>query len=209
VMMGTDLTNSVPGTFRKSIAGEPQRLHTDLLMREFYPFDTYAMRYFLFIRAVTGNQWDVAPGPTNQNATCEPNPTFVTFSRERAYDYYGPGAPQRVYVDYNVKLINDIAAVAKSNGAKTYIILLPDPAGLLAPNRSYYAGAKMDWDWSRTTMMQKLGRSWPTLDMGAAFLGKPEYFKCGDEHWNDAGNVLGAQLAAGFLTQQLRNAQGG
>ncbi len=203
-MLGSDPTNDIPGTIRKAIAGQPQRLHEGWFLRYFYPFNTYISRYLVYLDVTFNQKWANPPGAATKGPpVCRPSATFTNFSHDRAADYYGPGAPRRLFMAYNLDKLFALADVAGRNQAKLFLVLLPDPNALLPDNRAFFVGKPMNWGWTRDAITQRVAGKLPLLDLSPAFLDRPDMFRCNDTHWNDIGNVAGAQRVAEFLAPQL------
>lgn len=203
-MLGSDPTNDIPGTIREAIAGQPQRLHEGWFLRYFYPFNTYVSRYLVYLDVTFNQKWGAAPGaPGKAPTTCQQTATFTNFSHDRAADYYGPGAPHRLFMDFNLEKLSRLADVAARNKAKLFLVLLPDPNALLAGNRAYFAGKEMKWTWTRELIAARVAGKMPLLDLSPVFLDRPDMFRCNDTHWNDTGNVVGAQHVADFLAPRI------
>lgn len=203
-MLGSDPTNDIPGTIRKAIAGQPQRLHEGWFLRYFYPFNSYVSRYLVYLDVTFNQKWaNPQSAPAKGPPVCRQSSAFTAFTHDRAADYYGPGAPHRLFMTYNLDKLFKLADVARENQAKLFLVLLPDPNALLPDNRAFFAGKAMDWGWTRDTIARRVGGKLPLLDLSPAFLDRPDMFRCNDTHWNDIGNVAGAQRVADFLAPQL------
>lgn len=198
--LGGDQTNDIPGTTRTAIAGRAQRLHKNFLLRHFYPLNTNLYRFALAIRAASGDGWGTEKAMA-QDATCTPSAAFAAFSRERATTNYSPAAKQAIDMAFNRDEIHAIARDAARNGARFGVVLLPDYGALLPVNRNYFAPGTMDWNWIRTYLADNIATTYPVLDLSREFLNRPEYFRCNDTHWNDRGNVKGAQVVGQFARQ--------
>jgi hypothetical protein len=197
-MLGSDPTNDIPGTTREVMVGQAQRVHTNLFLRYFYPINSYLFRYMVYMDITMNRTWWTPP-TNGANTPCKPTADFAAFSKERTGYYYGPGAHQRIDMNYTMRVIDEIAATAQKNGAEFHMILMPDPNSLLTANREQYRDVSMDWDWIRNYLRQQSLGKFPILDMTSTFENSPEMYRCGDTHWNDAGNLRAADLAAHYF----------
>ncbi len=208
LMMGSDLTNDIPGTMRLATAGEPQRYHRNSFLFYAYPLNTYLFRYLLYFKITAGMRGDApaagAAAPGSPAPGCSMSDGYKQFVRDRALQYYGPGARDRVYLAYNLGFADDIIARAAAMGLKTYIVLQPDPNAELDSRRTIVSDATMDWDWTRTALKQHFGDKTPLLDLGPSFRNRDDLFRCNDTHWNDSGNILAGEITGRWLEKALR-----
>jgi hypothetical protein len=198
-MLGSDPTNDIPGTTREVMVGQAQRLHTNVFLRYFYPINSYLFRYMVYLDITMNRTWWTPQANGGANVPCKPTADFAAFSKERTGYYYGPGAQQRIDMNYTMRVIDEIADVAQKNGAAFRIVLMPDPNALLATNREQFQGVSMDWDWIRNYIRQQSAGRFPFLDLTSTFENRPEMYRCGDTHWNDAGNLLAADIVAHYF----------
>jgi hypothetical protein len=203
--MESDPTNDMPGTVRRVIAGEPQRLHENWFLRMFYPLNSYVFRYAVYLDVLRQQNPTEHYPATAEDASCAMTASFASSTRERAYYYYGPGAQDRLYINYNMDQLERLATLVKANHAQFFVVLLPDPNATLLRDREYYAKQPMDWDWSRRTIISKIDHRWPVLDLSPNFLDHPDLFRCNSVHWNDKGNVAGARYVADFLARDIES----
>lgn len=207
LMMGSDLTNDVPGTIRLATAGEPQRYHRNPFLLYAYPLNTSLFRYLLYFKITTGMRGAAPaagmaqPGPSPQ---CSMSDGYKQFVRDRALQYYGPGARERVYLDYNLSFADDIVARAAAMGLKTYVVLQPDPNAELDSRRAIVSDTAMDWDWTKAALKQHFAGKVPLLDLGSSFRNRDDLFRCNDTHWNDDGNVLAGEITGNWLRKASR-----
>jgi hypothetical protein len=206
-MLGSDPTNDIPGTTREVMVGQAQRLHSNRFLRYFYPINSYLFRYAVYLDITMNRTWWTPQSNAAANAPCRPTADFAAFSKERTGYYYGLGAQQRIDMNYTMRVIDQIALEARRNGAEFRIVLMPDPNSLLASNREQFRGVPMDWDWIRNYMLQQSAGRFPFLDLTSTFENSPEMYRCGDTHWNDAGNLRAADVVARYFASDnaLRN----
>ena len=207
--MESDPTNDIPGTIRRAMVGQPQRLHKNWFVRQFYPFNTYLFRYLIYLDVTFNEKWVDSSAPKGKDATCAITPDFGAFDYEHADYYYGLGAKAQIAkaFKYSIDQVFAIGELAHANGTKFYVTMLPDRAAGLAQVQAIFAkrsSRPMDWTWTRQTVTGRLGATWPVIDLAPYFAARPELFRCNDLHWNDAGNLAGARAVADFLATQLR-----
>jgi hypothetical protein len=196
--MGSDPTNDIPGTLRKSVAGEPQRFPENWFLRQFYPVDTYLFRYAYYFEITFNPRFDLNDSP---KATCETTSSFINYSNERTWLYYGAGAEKRLYLDYNVGELFKIADVAKANGARVVVVLIPDRFGVLPPTQAHFSGSDIDRTWTLRFMQERVGTKLPMFDLTPYFVDRPDLFECNNLHWNDPGNLEGARRVTDYLVR--------
>ena len=137
-----------------------------------------------------------------RTASCTPSAGFASFIRERAIYYYGEGGKNRIFLDYLIEDAERIARLAAAKGGRFYTILLPDPTAVLNRLRSYAGGEALAWDWTRDELRRRLGGS-PQLDLTSFFRNREELYRCDDNHWSNAGNVVAGAAVAAWLVDQL------
>lgn len=204
IMMGSDLTNDVPGTVRLATAGEPQRFHKDPFLFFAYPLNSSLFRYMLYFKVVFRNAADApAPAPAKAgeaaSAVCVNSPGYTEFVRDRALQYYGPDAEERIFLDYNLHFADEIIARAESAGLKAYVVLQPDPNAELDSRRRMVSPGPMKWDWTRDAVKRHFAERIPLLDLGPYFRNRDDLFHCNETHWNDAGNVAAGEIVGRWL----------
>jgi hypothetical protein len=210
IMMGSDLTNDIPGTIRLATAGEPQRFHKDPFLFYVYPLNSSFFRYMLYFKITAGNE-AVAPAPPpakNEEAiggACTNSPGYAQFVRDRALQYYGPDASKRIFLEYNLRFADEIISRADTAGLKVYVVLQPDPNAELDSRRQMLPPGPMMWDWTREAVKHHFPARIPVLDLGPYFRNRDDLFRCSDTHWNDAGNIAAGEIVGRWLTERTSN----
>ena len=206
--LGSDPTNDIPGTFRKSVAGEAQRFPDNWFLRSFYPVDTYIFRYAYYFKNVFDPRFGAIDANGPKDATCELSSNFISYANERTWFYYGAGADKRLYLDYSLGELFRIAQVAKTNGAAILVVLLPDRFGVLPATQAGAADGAIDRNWTRRFMQQRVGNKLPMLDLSSYFQDRPDLFACNDLHWNDPGNLEAASRVSDYLVRSIDGNRG-
>lgn len=203
---GADPSNDIPGTFRRPIAGEAQRLHDSLFLRTFYPVDSYVMRYLIYLRAIAGIQGAKQHQPlaVSSSAICTPGAAFLSRSRERDLLYYGQGQEVDATTQYNFGLLRQIGEAAEAQHARFSVIVLPDRNAALREANLNLSGKSLDWLRIRNLTSQTVSDRWPMVDLHDSFFGRKDLFACNDVHWNDRGNLFAAHLVGNFLSNQIK-----
>jgi hypothetical protein len=204
-MTGTDPSQNQAGTVLTVIAGQKQRLHDNLFLQAFYPLNYYLARYLIYFRSMS-QQVDapIAANIGRSNADgCPDNPAFDASTRERVDYYYRPDSSARVPIDVSLDALKKLGREAQANGHKFMVIVLPDRNALLEKSRNRFSGSTMDWIWIRQRLLDNANGHWPIKDLSNDFDERPDLFLCGDGHWNDQGNQLGASIAADFLGRKF------
>jgi hypothetical protein len=209
IMMGADLTNDVPRTVRLAMAGEPQRFHKNKFLFYAFPLNSYLFRYILYFKVAFEKEAAgaapsvsaIAPNPTS---TCTNGAAYAQFVRDRAVQYYGPGAEKRVFLDYNLRFADEIISQANALGLKVFIVLQPDRNFELDSHRLMVPPGPMRWGWTQDAVRQHfLGRV-PVLDLGPYFRNRDDLFKCNESHWNDEGNVTAGKIVGAWLAKETQ-----
>ena len=204
IMMQADLTNNIPGTMRRAVAGQPQRFHDSAFLRYFYPLNSTLFRYLVYFQVRFGQKWAADDGP-QQDASCRMSPGFSSFVKERAAYYYGPKARSDVFLDYNLEQALRIQKLAENNGARMFAVLLPDPNSALDDYRSLLGSTPMDWDWTRKAVVDRLSPNMPVLDLAQDFRNQYRRYRCNDTHWSAEGNLVGGKLVGHWLANSIKN----
>jgi hypothetical protein len=208
IMMGSDLTNDIPGTVRLATAGEPQRFHKDSFLFFAYPLNSTFFRYMLYFK-ITAEHGAPAPAVQQTSAearasvSCTNSPDYAQFVRDRALQYYGPEASKRIFLDYNLHFADEIISRADAAGLKVYIVLQPDPNAELDSRRQMVPPGPMMWDWTRDAVKRHFSDRIPLLDLGPFFRNRDDLFYCNDTHWNDVGNVAAGEIVGRWLADQM------
>jgi hypothetical protein len=206
IFLQNDPTDDVPGTRRLAIAGQPARLYDDLFLRYFYPLNSYVFRYALYFYVLSHSPWIPRSVESEERtASCTPSAGFASFIRERAIYYYGEGGKNRIFLNYLIEDAKRIAGLAAAKGSQFYTILLPDPTAALNRLRSYAGGEPLAWDWTRDELRLRLDGS-PQLDLTSFFRNREELYRCDDNHWSNAGNLVAGAAVAAWLGDQLSDA---
>ena len=201
--LGADQSNDIRGTTRIAIAGQPQRVHTSVFLRAFYPLDSTLFRFMVYLKAASRDWGDAGGKTVAKDASCQPTLDFVSFVTERGAYNYSEGASQRIDIAFNQQLIDNLEQDAKRNGAKFAVVLLPDLNESLEVNRNRFAGIPMDYDWIRNYLTVHAQGRYSLLDLSTAYRDRLDLFRCSDTHWNDAGNLQGGKLVADFLSSNF------
>jgi MFS family permease len=206
--LGGDQTNNIAGTDRIAIAGRAQRVHSDPFLRTFFPLNTNIYRFAVYLYAAFNQNWgtdDPAAGSAvvERDATCVESPGFQAFSTERAAVNYSTAAKAAIDMSFNQSAIQKLGDEVAKNGSHFGIVLLPDAGALLQVNRSHFASQTMDWNWIRNYFAANISTRYPVVDLSDSFRERPDYFRCDDTHWNDKGNVAGAEVVANFVENTL------
>jgi len=202
--LGSDFTSDIPGTFRKSVAGEAQRFPDNWFLRTFYPVDSYLFRYGYYFKITFNPRFGAVDTNGPQDATCRASSNFINYANGRTWLYYGPGAQQRLYLDANLTELFRIADIARAQGARLVVVLLPDRFAVLSRDQVGLDAAAIDLTWTRRYMQQQVGSALPLLDLTPYFENRPDLFLCNDLHWNDPGNVEGGRLVAQYLARMIQ-----
>lgn len=209
VMMGSDLSNDVPRTWRRAMAGEPQRFHTAPFVSQFFPVNSYLFRYIYYVytisnAAVPANP-SPAPGvpPTGRQA-CVLSRNFRSFATERIREYYARGDRTKIYTDYNLGFADELLDLARSNGQSTFIVLQPDANAALDTRRALVPDLDADWDRNRSVVSARLSAKGPLLDLAPPFRNRDDLFRCNDTHWTNDGNVVAGDAVAAWMRSVAR-----
>lgn len=195
--MGSDFSDDIPGTLRKSVAGEPQRFPDNWFLRTFYPVDMYLLRYAYYFQITFQPRFGAVDNSGPTDATCQASGNFLNYAQTRTWLYYAPGADKRLYLESNVDDLFRIDELAKAHGARVLVVLLPDRFAVL--NQPGVDTRADDLNWTRRYMQQRVGRALPMLDLTPYYENRPDLFLCNDLHWNDPGNVEGGRRVSEHL----------
>ncbi len=207
-MLGSDPTNDLPGTVRSSIAGQAQRLHENKFLRYFYPLNTTTFRFLVYLNVTLHPRVGGEGPPEVKGTPCHPSAGYISFSSERAEYYYGAGAQSHIDMAYTMKEIDALGKDAQEGSARFFMVLLPDSNIELARSRDRFANLPMNWNWIRQYLSNRFATKYPFLDLSDSFKERSDLFRCSDTHWNDDGNLHGAEVVADFLAQNISDKSG-
>lgn len=189
-----DLTDNLPGTTRRVVAGINFRFPESDLLRWLHPLNSRGFRYGLFIDRASRLVRSSGGAARRDDGTCELDPIpqddfpegLQRLARRRFESNYGP-APRRAMTTVT-EALQDIRATATSAQIPAILAVFPDRV-LVDRSLANSLDLELNPD-SSQALLRTLGEIWPgPIDLRPALTAGSENYRASDTHLSDVGNL--------------------
>ncbi len=209
LFLENDLTDDLPKTTRRVVAGTNFRFPESAFLRRFHPLNSRAFRYAVFFERTRGLLHGGAEAVHRGEGTCrlEPRRTDAEVpaelealvQRRLATSY---GAAPRVAVDLVLEAVQGMQQRSAAAGVPFALAVFPDRLrvdGVLGDRLGIPPEARPDDRW-----VDRLRTRFPSLiDASPALVGGAENYRPDDTHLNDLGNVRAGRFGGRALAERL------
>jgi hypothetical protein len=213
MFLENDVTDNLPGTVQRVVAGHLFRFPTSSFLRVFHPLNTRTFRWLLFMSyrlRVTHDLGDVVAG--GGDGACNPHDEefgevtpFLRFLIDHRLTgsrrVHGSIRAQRELLD----VLSAMGDEARTRGIAFFLVLFPDRA-LVDPELRERLDLGAD-DIAPAQALRKLihdgFQAAPIVDASAALDGRTGMYRASDTHLSDRGNVVAGAFVGEALADQL------
>lgn len=213
VFLENDVTDDLPGTDRRVIAGMNERVPHSAFLRAFHPLNSRAFRYAVVLWRLGTVSGDERNAAHREDGACletpEPFPDLLP-AHLRAYVPRRVAGSRRVLanprgLDELVAAMRDMEAQAKSRGVPLVVVLFPDrilaDAELRAAFPADVAGSDAPMRVHDAVLAALAGL--PVIDTLPLLERLPRAYRESDTHLSDAGNLAAGEYVAAKLAEVL------
>jgi len=213
VFLENDVTDDLPGTDRRVIAGMNERVPHSAFLRAFHPLNSRAFRYAVVLWRLGTLSGDERNAAHREDAACletpEPFPDPLP-KHLRAYVPRRVAGSRRVLanprgMDELIGALRDMEAQAKSHGVPLVVVLFPDRILADRELRAAFPADVAESDAPRRVhdaVLEALA-GLPVIDTLPLLEQLPRAYRESDTHLSDAGNVAAGEFVAARLAELL------